>query len=142
VVGWECGGNQHPCLVLVCGTFALLSTRLLFDSFPVRQNVVVMSIFTFFVGIVSLFPAGLAPMAGDSPESGKNPLLIVFVVSALCFPFMCFGTALRSWYLLWRGEEKMASKALAIPVIHVVVIVSSFVLAALYDLVSRVAGRL
>ena len=101
-----------------------------------------MSIFTFVVGIVSLFPALLAPMAMDSPKSAKNPLLYVFVVSAFCFPFMCFGTALRSWYLLWRGEEKLATKALATPVINVVVIVSSFVLAALYELVSRVAGRL
>ncbi len=101
-----------------------------------RQNVVVMMIFTFFVGIVSLFPALFAPMALDSPESAKNPLVYVCAFSVFCFPFICLGTALRSWYLLWRGEEKLAKKALVTPVINVVVIVSSLVLGALYDLAS------
>ena len=124
-----------PLVVSTLRVFALLSIRLLFHSLSVRQNIVVMSMFTFFVGIASLFPALFAPMAFDSPESGKNPFIYVFVVSAFCFPFMCLGTAVRSWYLVRRGEEKLAAKALRTPVIHVVVIVTSIVLAGLYNLV-------
>lgn len=93
----------------------------------------ILNIIISLLGIFGLLVAMTAPMLFDAPGSENNTYLWVAFWASLALPFTCFGSALTSWYILYKSENyKKSLLVLALPCLNVAIIVICMTLIQVY----------
>jgi len=99
-------------------------------SLDMKNPMILLVVLVCALGFLSLYPAVFSFMIFDAPDSTRSLTALILFGSIFSFPFVCFGAAIGSLILLWRGKSLAAKYILLAPAINLVACVATFLFLA------------
>jgi hypothetical protein len=87
---------------------------------------VLMTILLTILGLLSMFPALMAPLMFDAPGSTSDPVMLTLFAAVFSMPFVCGGAANVAWFL-WDTHPKLSCLVVLSPVVNIIVVAAIFI---------------